>query len=202
MGRNGKVKKATALLKIREQITSLYLQGVTQAKIGRVVGISQQAVSNHLVTVREEWLRSSLRDFDAVKAEQLAKLDKVESTAWQAWQRSMTDASRRTSKERMEGETQVRELTEVVEGQSGDPRYLNVVLDCIERRCKIMGLMPTQKIALTDPSGTKPGVVGIIPINPQSLDDGSLEKLAAAYDVIATAANANRPTALPAPHAG
>ena len=39
--------------------------------------------------------------------------------------------------------------------QTGDPRYLAGVQWCVEQRCKILGLNAPQKVAPTDPTGTR-----------------------------------------------
>ena len=41
-----------------------------------------------MAAVREQWLQSSLLDFDARKAQELARIDRVETEAWAAWEKS------------------------------------------------------------------------------------------------------------------
>lgn len=100
-----------------------------QVEIGERIGISQQQVSHDLKRVREQWMQSSIRDFDAVRAEQLAKIDEVERQAWEGWRRSFES------------------------DKDGEPRYLDQVHKCIERRCKMLGLDAAQQVDATVKSG-------------------------------------------------
>jgi hypothetical protein len=141
----------------RQKVAALYLQGKTQWDIARLVNVSQGTVSNDLAAIREDWLASALRDFDSKKAEELAKLDRLEAEAWEAWQRSKEDAETvrkkseqvRTSEGRGKNQRStlvpvkvVMELTK--KGQAGDPRFLEQVRWCVETRLKLMGLMRNQ----------------------------------------------------------
>jgi len=67
--------------KDKHEIAALYCAGIIQATIAERLGLTQQTVSNDLKAIRNDWLASSLRDFDELKAEQLAKLDYVETQA-------------------------------------------------------------------------------------------------------------------------
>lgn len=123
-----------------EETARLYLQGWSQVRIAEKVGVSQPQISLDLKEIRKRWLESSIRDFDQVKAEELAKIDKLESTAWEAWERSVGDRTVTTYKTGVNGKGEVDELTERKEKLNGDPRYLTIVENCILRRCKIFGI--------------------------------------------------------------
>jgi hypothetical protein len=45
-------------------------------------------VCTDLKAITEQWKQSAVRDFDALRAEQLAKLCNLERELWEAWQRS------------------------------------------------------------------------------------------------------------------
>jgi DNA-binding CsgD family transcriptional regulator len=81
-----------ALMERRKRIASMYVTGKNQWERARTVGVSQGTVSNDLAAIREDWLASTRRDFDARKAEELAKLDQLEAEAWAAWERSCRDS--------------------------------------------------------------------------------------------------------------
>lgn len=130
------------LARDRRRISDLYLQGWIQAAIAEVVGVDQTTVSRDLKALQEEWQAASIRNIDAAKAQELAKVDRLEREYWDAWERSKKNAETETT-ERIEDDkagtarlkAQVRK-----EGQVGDPRFLNGVQWCIERRCKILGI--------------------------------------------------------------
>lgn len=132
-------------------ISDLYLTGRSQSYIAGVIGCSQPQVSGYLKKLYKLWQKEATANIDQRKAIELARLDKVEAEAWGAWQRSQQDAETDTTTT-FNGQTTT---TFKREGQTGDPRFLEVVSKCIMQRCKIIGVEAPQKIAPTDPSGTK-----------------------------------------------
>ena len=137
---------AIVIARRRREVTSLYVQGKTQAEIAEVVRVSQQQVSRDLEVIRAEWLRCAKLDMDAIKSRELARIEEVEREYWEAWQRSKREITRR-SRSYVEGARKGEkaegvpvQVTETVEETSGDPRYLAGVQKCIADRCAILGL--------------------------------------------------------------
>ena len=124
------------ILAHREQIAARYLRGEYQVEIAAALGISQQQVSYDLKAIRAAWLASAVRDFDALKAQELAKIDAVEREYWLAWERSKKDKETEYSEDSSKGFKSGKRR----EGQAGNPAFLAGVLTCIERRCAILGL--------------------------------------------------------------
>lgn len=137
----------------REKVAGMYRRGMLQSHIAKELGINQSNVSRDLKQIRSEWLDSRVRDFDAAKEIELQKIDEVERQSWAAWERSVGVVERRTTRKKDAGERSETEATVVKTYQAGDPRYLKNVLDCIERRCKILGLDAPEKHADTDSKG-------------------------------------------------
>lgn len=102
----------------REDVARLYLQGWTQAELATRHNVHRSQISHDLRVIRREWLEGIRRNYDALVAEERAKLDNIEWEAWQGFSRS-------TEKER---------------SRPGDPRLLTVILTCIDHRCKLLGL--------------------------------------------------------------
>ena len=123
----------------RHQVAELYLGGKYQVEIARLVGVSQQQVSLDLKAVQRAWLASSIRAFDTVKAEQLAKIDRIERAAWAAWERSLQPREI-TVQEVTEGDHRTNKVTLRKEGQDGDPRYLQIAQRCIDQRIDLLGI--------------------------------------------------------------
>jgi hypothetical protein len=132
----------------REQMRAMYLRGDTQAAIAAALGLSRPQVQYDLAQLQRAWRKSGIRSFDDQKAEQLAKIDELERTYWDAWEASRKDREIATQRQRANGD---KEIMLRKEGQAGDPRFLDGVMSCIERRCKLLGLdAPTrQTITLT-----------------------------------------------------
>jgi hypothetical protein len=106
----------------RATIARRYLQGRTQAEIAAELGMTQQMVSYDLQVVRQRWRQSGIRDLDEAKAIELAKLDELERTYWEAWRASVQAAP------------------------PGTPTYLQGVLGCIDRRVKLLGLDAPERV--------------------------------------------------------
>lgn len=114
-----------------QEISSLYLQGWFQAKIAdhisesRPYKITQQTISRDIKTIQERWLASSVRDFDEARAQELAKIDNLEIIYFEQW------------------------ITSQDLEETGNPRFLQGIQWCIDRRCKLLGLDAPIKNHLT-----------------------------------------------------
>jgi len=130
----------------------LRLRGKTQTEIAAELGVSQQAVSRDLAAVQRDYERRHQEERDHLRAAELARLDVAEAAAWREWDRSREDAVETTSKlvqaganAAGEGGTPRVETGETRKGRLGDPRYLEIVIRCDERRSKLLGLdAPTE----------------------------------------------------------
>ena len=161
-GRKGRSREQ--ILKDRAEIANRYLAGSTQADIAGELGLSRQQIGYDLNAIREEWLRSSLTDFNQRKAEELARLDRLEREYWNAWIESKKETQVSTTEQTKGGEGGDR-LRAVVrkEQQTGNPQYLAGVQSCIEQRCKILGLHAPTVTQLTGPGG------GPIPVSMEAV---------------------------------
>ena len=130
----------------REQMRERYLRGETQAMIASALGVSRQQVQYDLALLQKAWRKSGIRSFDDQKAEQLAKIDELERTYWDAWEASRKDREIATQRQRANGD---KEIMLRKEGSAGDPRFLDGVMTCIERRCKLLGLDAPTRATIT-----------------------------------------------------
>lgn len=138
----------------RQDIADWYCQGMTQAAIAerinadpeRLYTLTQQMISYDLKRVQEAWLKSTLRDFDDMRAEQLGKIDRLEREYWRGWERSCQDAETVVKKQKEGGS---KEQQKTLKGQAGSPAFLAGVDKCIERRCKLLGLDAPEKKELS-----------------------------------------------------
>lgn len=171
-------------LSIRQTIAALAKAGCVNPDSKKPWAIC--AIKADLDALTARWQSEALRDISQAKAEELAKLDELEREAWAAWYRGIGRKQIRTTKTKRgtdatqgdaptapgmdETETSVR-----TESLNGDPRYLGIVLDCQQRRAKMLGLDAPQKIAPTNPEGDKP----YQPQDLSGLSDDELRQLAA-----------------------
>jgi hypothetical protein len=120
----------------RAAIAEAYLRGVPQYQIAAEVGLSAAQVSRDLGILQREWEARAADRIEAHKAAELAKLDTLERTYWQAWEASTQPQKRTRTADRAGAKSaEVGSVT-----RDGNPAFLSGVLSCIDRRCKILGV--------------------------------------------------------------
>jgi len=139
----------------RKEVAEMYLKGHQQMQIAEYFGISQQTISHDLQVIYRMWRQSMLTDFDEMKHREVLKIDKLELTYWNAW-----DESREKSKtEKIKGiisddkdKKAIPKTRESIESDSdGDPRYLQGVQWCINKRIELFGLAEATKVDVNQP---------------------------------------------------
>lgn len=145
MTKNTRPRSASQIARDRRRISRLYLQGALQVDIADQLGLDQSTVSRDLKALHQEWLDSAAVDYNQAKANELAKIDNLELVAWEAYQSSIEPIIKRKTAKKVSGETT--EATQEVSLGYGDPRFLDKVSWCIDRRCKLLGLdAPTRNV--------------------------------------------------------
>lgn len=152
----------------KNQIQDLYLARKSQGEIAKLMGVSQPTVSQWIRRITKEWRDSRFKNLDEIKFEELERINKIESEMWQMWERSKVKNKKTLLKETfgvIEGVGQPNErersiprafrVQDKIIDAEGNMEYMNKISWCIEQRCKITGIYATQKIAPTDPTGTK-----------------------------------------------
>lgn len=125
----------------RSKIAALRLRGYEFREIAREMELSLSYVYTEYKVVELRWRKAAHDDLATQKAKELAHLDAVEKEAWEAYERSRKHAveqqekSGYVGKERVPKETRAKQKT-----RDGDPRFLSVVMQCIDRRIKLLGL--------------------------------------------------------------
>jgi hypothetical protein len=179
---DGSYRSQTKAQARREQVAVLYCQGRYQTEIARQLGVTQQQISLDLQILRQKWLASALRDFDAAKAQELQKLDVLEREAWEAWERSKAPREV-TLTEQIETEALplpngtlrpprpvTRKASVRREAGYGDVRFLDQIQKCIQHRSLLLGLVSTTDALSQATTGlaslleaARTGLVGPVP---------------------------------------
>lgn len=130
-----------ARLERMERVSSLYLRGYTQVEIASIIGVTHPTVISDLKDLRQYWLESQRWNFNEAMARELERIDVLEREAWAAFRRSCLDVQKTVIEKGIgeKGQPTKKRRKETV-GQYGDPRFLNVIKDCIDKRCKLLGL--------------------------------------------------------------
>ena len=128
-------------------IADLYLKGKTQAEIADTVGLAQQQISYDLGIIRRRWREDTAINLDEAKQQELSRIDTLERTYWDAWERSLeervktrTEQSANGGGDDDKGQKKTAKASVEKETLLGNPAYLSGVMSCIERRCKLLGL--------------------------------------------------------------
>ncbi len=98
MLKSGPKRKPTQRDKDLQITAELYLAGRNQYEIAEIIGVSQGTISNDLKAIRVMWRERAVIAFSERKAEELARLDKLEREYWQAWERSIKPAKSKSKK--------------------------------------------------------------------------------------------------------
>lgn len=162
----GKSVKKSAIAVRREQVGELYLKGMTAAAIAEQLGVSRRTVDRDLKTAYDAWSASRAEAIETVQAQELAALHLLAREAWRGWELSKQEGvSEKLSKAEDEKQTPsaargagqgnagqagkaggVKKRAErTTRSQHGDPRFLILVMKCIERRARLLeGASPSE----------------------------------------------------------
>lgn len=125
-----------------------------QAEVRKRLGLDTYAlctVKHDVDTLLQEWQENRLEDTDKKVTSELARIDLVIREAWDMWEKSKVDYEKKKGRQHgkpifdEEGtqtgvKTSWQELYNEEFRACGDARYLDIIIRCIERRCKLLGL--------------------------------------------------------------
>jgi len=149
-GKRVKNKAADATLiavqKRQEKVAELYASGWPQSKIASELKVSQQLISLDLKSLRAAWAENSMWSMNEAVGQQLGKLDLVEMRAWESFEISMKGPPRAVKDDAGNPTGEFEPWESLPSLFPGDPKYLEIVKDCVEKRCKIFGIGKEDKV--------------------------------------------------------
>ena len=132
---------------------------MSQYEIADQIGVSREQIKYDLATIRAEWAASRTLNMDEAKAAELARIDHLERTYWQAYDRSLTEKVDTRQEQTTWTETELLSDGEKKRGRKpkvtehkttkgvvdrtqllGNMQALQGVQWCISERCRILGL--------------------------------------------------------------
>jgi hypothetical protein len=154
----------------QEVVGRLYCQGLSQHAIANKLSeegtfgkLSQSTVCNDLVAIRERWKANAEKSYETRLNEELAKLDAIESSAWESYRRSCQEAVTVTTEKmpvsvkpkKGEEPSKVKKVivtksTEQRKGQAGDASFLSIVEKCVEKRMKLLGFLDERSVNINN----------------------------------------------------
>lgn len=129
----------------RVQISKLYLNGWSQYAIADELKISRDIVRFDLAAIEQEWRKEAIFDFDMRKETEKRKIDNLERIYMDAWERSVAKKQKERTRQSMgrKGQGKTQTITTATTDRIdtfGDPRFLEGVRWCIDRRIKLFAL--------------------------------------------------------------
>ncbi len=136
------------------RLSELYLQGFPYAQILDKMNVERERkltlrqVKYDIESLHKNWAKTAAINYVAAKNKELARIDALEHTYWQAWFKSWEELEK-TFVERFEDKTGIQgsprdavrtRTRRETEKLLGEVRYLEGIQWCITERCKIMGL--------------------------------------------------------------
>jgi hypothetical protein len=107
------------------QCVELRLAGKQYREIGEIVGIDFTVAYDHVAKYLKLAAQQALEGAEQIRQIEIERIDGIYSRAFDAWHRSVGKKS------------------------SGDPRYLQIMLNCQDRRAKLLGLDAPEKTDIT-----------------------------------------------------
>src|SRR5262249_22601142 len=95
--------------------------------------------------------------FAAHRGKLLVEIDQARRAAWEGWERSKQNATRKQTRKIVEGQTPMSlspirvEKNKSEEGQAGDAAFLFVVLKCNKREAELVGAAAPRRLPATTP---------------------------------------------------
>lgn len=146
-------------------VAELYKHGYTYREIREEVmarlglsSYSSRTISKDIKRLLAEWREQRLTDTDELMQKELAVIDDIIKEAWIAWNKSKTDKTQRSARQKGvpgEGGSGEEVITMSMEQSTkelicyGDPRYLDVIDKQAKERRKLLGLYAPEKKEFT-----------------------------------------------------
>ena len=134
------VQKADRRIEGAARIANLYVRGYSPEQITRKLGCDRADVLKCISIARKRWRKRASKAYDDLIAHEVAKLDEVERSAWDGWDRSLREEVQ-TGNEETEGpkgptiKTSVKRVT-----KAGSPAFLQTITATVKQRCELLGL--------------------------------------------------------------
>jgi hypothetical protein len=164
----GAKRKPWEVERDRQIVTEYYLKGYPTRKIaakitelvgtqedGEVYKLSYKTVSLDVSFLLKQWYAERIHDITNQKLIELTKIDLLEQTYWDAWEKSAQNHKKVINKARGTIGSKTpdhQEITETEMIEYGEPRYLQGIERCIDKRCKLLGLDAPIKMEQQDNS--------------------------------------------------
>lgn len=157
--KNAKTAKNREISKRRATVAAKYLKGWHQQKIADHCEVSVATICSDLKALHKQWLDRSQQHYDRHMARELAKLDHLEAEAWESYNESkqatehyQRESQKNTARPGKPLDTTKSKGSKILKS-AGDSRFLLIVENCIDKRCKILGINAAKRVEVTGADG-------------------------------------------------
>jgi hypothetical protein len=123
-----------------ETICQMYLKGYNFNEIANEVEMDWSCVKGIIDESRKIWIERHNRSLSELTAEQLARIDRVESRAWESYELSRKDYSEKQSSSGSNDKGAFTSERKTKRKQSGSAEFLSIILNCVKQRTELLGL--------------------------------------------------------------
>lgn len=134
------VQKNDLIMQSTEDVCRMYLQGYSMLEISKAVSLSMSVIRSTIEDSRRVWLERHNQSLSDLIAEQIAKIDRVEASAWESYELSRKAASEVQASSGTNNNGQFASRKTTRRKQHGSSDFLNLVLSCIKQRSQLLGL--------------------------------------------------------------
>lgn len=165
-----------SICKDRLEIIEYYLQGKNYREIATLISkerkysISHATVATDVKFVLNEWKEQREDKVELYITIELAKIDKLEREYWEAWEKSKENYTAKANKTQTgtttRGDIMLIEKAEREVIECGDPRFLQGIERCVQKRIDLLGLEAAKTLNIMNISETT-----VFRVKPKELDN-------------------------------
>lgn len=150
----GGSKKPRAVVRPTKAVTEQQVEAYRQVLRGRPIqdvadsmGITRQTLSNIFSRVELQLVPEYIEDIRRIRVKHSERLELIISESFRAWDKSLRNRERVVTKTVLDkGGNPFTETTRTVEGQSGDARHLQTVMEAMRQMREIWGADEPMKV--------------------------------------------------------
>lgn len=150
------------IIRDRKRVSELILQGYSHQDIADLlysetgIKLSRRTITADVSIIRKDWLQERRDNYDELIDKELARCDSTEREMWRAWRLSCSDTekkiveeiARQLADDDEEYELIVKKVITTVEGSSGDPRFLDKIIQVQRERRRLLGLYAPARLGI------------------------------------------------------
>lgn len=148
-GWHDKMQRDTAAAERRVAIAKLYRDGLTYREIAARTGISTRIISIEINEMLREWRESYSETIEVYALRELSIINDVQAKAYEEFERSKRSSEIIKEEEDADSGKRKAKTTTKAKGHAGGYAYLNIILECVEKRMRLLGINTAERFELT-----------------------------------------------------